>query len=447
MSFLRNYRRSILQSLAGFASILAVFLLPAAAHAGDFAAAASRGTLHAFAFALTAGFLTSLTPCVYPMIPITISVFGARGASSRGRAFLLATTYVAGIAVMFGTLGTTFALLGKAFGTFLANPFVVVPLAIFFFVMAASMFGAFDLALPVSVQERLSRVGGRGFAGAFLMGLVGGLIAAPCTGPPLAGILAYVATTRDAGHGFLLLATYAAGIGVPFWAIAGFSMQLPKSGSWMNAVKSVFGIALVVAGLYYLRPIVPALAHFTAHSNIFLAGTIVAVGAGLTLGAIHLSFSSGMHKAVRKAVGIALAVAGIVGFINYLLTPAIHIEWLRSEPAAVAAARAQGKPLLVDFMADWCLPCQEMDVKVFGHPEVAPTLTNFVLLRIDLSRESEDDSLVPVKSKYHVETLPAIRIATPDGRILAEINHLVPWQDFLHLAASAKTAVARWPKN
>ena len=424
----------IRKSRTAFATILVALLFPAVVHAGDFAAAASRGTLHAFAFALTAGFLTSLTPCVYPMIPITISVFGARGATSRGRAFLLATAYVAGIAVMFGTLGTTFALLGKAFGTFLANPFVVVPLALFFFAMAASMFGAFDLTLPASVQERLSRVGGRGFAGAFLMGLVGGLIAAPCTGPPLAGILAYVATTRDAGHGFLLLATYAAGIGVPFWAIAGFSMQLPRSGSWMNAVKSLFGIALVVAGLYYLRPIVPALAHLTARNNIFLVGTLVAVGAGFAIGAVHLSFSAGARQIARKAVGITLVVAGMFGFINYLLTPAIHIEWLRSEPAAVAAARTLGKPLLVDFMADWCLPCQEMDVKVFGRPDVAPTLADFVLLRIDLSRESDDDSLAPIKAKYHVDTLPAVRLATPDGRILAEVNHLVGWQEFLTTA-------------
>jgi thiol:disulfide interchange protein DsbD len=320
---------------------------------------------------------------------------------------------------------------------------VVVPLALFFFAMAASMFGAFDLTLPAPVQERLSRVGGRGFAGAFLMGLVGGLIAAPCTGPPLAGILAYVATTRDAGHGFLLLATYAAGIGVPFWAIAGFSMQLPKSGPWMNAVKSVFGIALVVAGLYYLRPIVPALAHFTVHSNIFLIGALLAAGAGIALGAVHLSFSAGSGQAARKAVGIALAIAGIFGFINYLLTPVIHVEWLRSESVAVTAARTQGKPLLVDFMADWCLPCQEMDVKVFGHPDAAPTLADFVLLRIDLSRENEDDSLAPIKAKYHVETLPAVRMATPDGRILAEVNHLIDMQEFLRVAAGAKTALVQ----
>src|SRR5450755_3713510 len=145
-----------------------------------FAEAAGRGMGSAFVFALTAGLLTALTPCVYPMIPITISVFGGRGVSRR-----------------------------RSFG----------------------------LALPYPLQQRLARVGGRGAGGVFLMGLVGGLIAAPCTGPPLAGILAFVATTRDAVHGFFLLVTYAVGIGVPFWAIAGFSMQLPRSGAWMEAVK------------------------------------------------------------------------------------------------------------------------------------------------------------------------------------------------------------------
>lgn len=413
-------------------------LAAASAHAGDFAEAAARGTGQAFLFALTAGFLTALTPCVYPMIPITVSIFGARGSSSRGRAFLLATAYVAGIAVMFGTLGTTFALLGKAFGTFLANPWVVVPLALFFFAMAASMFGAFDLALPAGVQARLSQVGGRGLSGAFLMGLVGGLIAAPCTGPPLAGILAYVATTRDAVHGFLLLATYAAGIGVPFWAIAGFSMRLPKSGPWMNAVKSVFGIALIVAGLYYLRPVVPSLARLGGRGHGFLAATLAAVAVGVALGAVHLSFSAGRTQAARKAAGVLLTVAGIFGFITYLLTPAVHIEWLRSEAAAVAAARAQNKPILVDFMADWCLPCQEMDVKVFGRPDVAPALADFVLLRVDLSRENEDDALAAIKAKHHVETLPAVRFASADGNILAEINRVVTWQEFLTVAASVR---------
>jgi thiol:disulfide interchange protein DsbD len=143
------------------------------------------------ALALGFGLLTALTPCVYPMIPITLAIFGAKGVS-RGRAAALASSYVVGIAVLFGALGVTFGLLGKAFGAYLGNPWVVVPLALFFIAMALSMFGAFELGLPTGLQERLSRVGGRGFGGAFLMGLVAGLIAAPCTGPPLAGLLAYI---------------------------------------------------------------------------------------------------------------------------------------------------------------------------------------------------------------------------------------------------------------
>jgi thiol:disulfide interchange protein DsbD len=420
--------------------VLLLLLLgaPASAWASDFALASGRGTLHAFGFALGAGFLTALTPCVYPMIPITVSIFGGRNARSRGWAFVLATAYVAGIALMFGTLGTVFALLGKAFGTFLANPWVVVPLSLFFFAMAASMFGAFDLALPSGLQARLARVGGRGLPGAFLMGLVGGLIAAPCTGPPLAGILAYVTTTRDAGLGFLLLVTYAAGLGVPFWAIAGFALQLPKSGPWMSAVKSVFGIALVVAGLYYLQPIVPALARVGGHDTVTLLAALAAVGVGTALGAIHRSFAGGTWSAGRKSAAVLLVVAGSVGLINYLLTPAVTLAWLRSEPAAVAQARAQDKPLLVDFMADWCLPCKEMDVQVFGRPEVAPTLARFVLLRIDLTREGDDDSLAALKAKYRVETLPAIRFATADGRVLAAIDQLVSWREFVTTAENAR---------
>ncbi|HEV3030223.1 MAG TPA: cytochrome c biogenesis protein CcdA, partial [Polyangia bacterium] len=187
------------------------------------------------AFALGFGLLTALTPCVYPMIPITLAIFGAKGVGRR-RAAALASSYVAGIAVLFGALGTTFGLLGKAFGAYLGNPWVVVPLALFFVAMALSMFGAFELALPQGLQARLSRVGGRGFGGAFLMGLVAGLIAAPCTGPPLAGLLAYISTTHDAVFGFVLCAVYGLGVGLPFLLLAAFSMSLPRSGAWMESV-------------------------------------------------------------------------------------------------------------------------------------------------------------------------------------------------------------------
>jgi thiol:disulfide interchange protein DsbD len=391
-------------------------------------------------FALTAGLLTALTPCVYPMIPITISIFGAKTGVSRARAMALATFYVAGIAFMFGALGTAFALLGKAFGTFLANPFVIVPLAIFFVLMGLSMFGAFELALPVGLQTRLSRIGGRGFGGAFLMGLVGGIIAAPCTGPPLAGILAYVATTRDAVFGFALLATYAVGIGLPFWALAGFSMSMPRSGPWMESVKSVFGIALFTAALYYLKNVVPSLGTITGHTPVFLAGALAMALLGIAAGAIHLSFHDSLGRRLRKGIGVALATAGLFAVTNYVLTPkeTVALRWLHTETEAVADALAGGKPMLIDFMASWCLPCKEFELKVFSNPEVAAEMQSFTLLKVDLTREDDDPALGIIKKKYGADTLPAIRLLSPAGRLRGKTDILMTADDFRALLISSR---------
>ncbi len=390
-------------------------------------------------FSLGYGFLTALTPCVYPMIPITVSIFGARAGVPRGKAIALATSYVAGIAAMFGTLGTIFALLGKAFGSFLGNPWVIVPLALFFVAMGLSMFGAFELALPAGLQARLSRVGGRGFGGAFLMGLVGGIIAAPCTGPPLASLLAYVTTTRDVPGGFALLATYGAGVGLPFWLLAGFSMSLPKPGGWMEWVKSVFGIALFTAALYYLKNVVPALGRFTSPSPQFLLVMGAIVVLGLAAGAIHASFHGSASERARKALGVALATVGVFGITNYLLTPKGNIElaWHSDEAAAVAEARASNRPLLVDFVASWCLPCKEFEVKVFSRPEVAEVMRGYTLLRVDLSHEDDDPRLGELKRKYGTDTLPAIRVVSPAGAIVARADTYLPPEQFLSLLAGA----------
>ena len=395
----------------------------------------NSGTHPSVLFALGYGVLTSLTPCVYPMIPITVSIFGARAGVPRGRALGLAAAYVAGIAAMFGTLGTAFGLLGRAFGTFLANPWVIVPLALFFFAMGLSMFGAFDVALPSGLQQRLNRVGGRGFAGAFAMGLVAGIIAAPCTGPPLASLLAYVATTRNAAWGFALLATYGAGVGLPFFLLAGFSMSLPKPGAWMEWVKSVFGIALFAAALYYLKNVVPALAHFGSGSPRFALEMAALVLGGIGLGAIHASFHGGAGERARKLLGVGLATVGLFGATNYLLAPKgdVKLAWLADEPTAVGEARAAGRPLLVDFAASWCIPCREFEVKVFSRPDVAQAMQRFTLLRVDLSREDDDPALGALKHKDGADTLPAIRLLSRDGNLVAKTDELVSPEKFLDL--------------
>jgi thiol:disulfide interchange protein DsbD len=391
-------------------------------------------------FALTYGFLTALTPCVYPMIPITVSIFGARAGVPRSRALALATAYVLGIAAMFGTLGTTFGLVGRAFGTFLANPWVIVPLALFFVAMGLSMFGAFEVALPSKLQARLSRIGGRGMLGAFLMGLVAGIIAAPCTGPPLASLLAYVATTRNAGWGFVLLATYGAGVGLPFWLLAGFSMSLPRPGVWMEWIKSVFGVALFAAALYYLKNVVPALARFGSGKPTFALEMGALVVAGILLGAVHASFHGGAAERARKGLGVALVTVGLFGATNYLLAPKGNVElhWLTDEPAALADAQAAGRPLLIDFSATWCLPCREFDVRVFSRPEVAEALGRFTLLRLDVSQADDVPALGALKRKYGADTLPAIRLVSPAGALLAKTDSFLPPERFLDLLGSVR---------
>jgi thiol:disulfide interchange protein DsbD len=230
------------------------------------------------------------------------------------------------------------------------------------------------------------------------------------------------------------------GIGVPFWAIAGFSMQMPRSGPWMEAIKSVFGIALVVAALYYLKNVVPRLAHLTGHTATFLALAVGAVVLGLALGAIQLSFHDVVSVRIRKGVGVAFASLGLFALTNYILTPKVELAWMHDEAAALHLAQTQQRPVIVDFMADWCLPCKEMDVRVFSNPEVGDELRGFTLLRVDLTREDEDPALGLVKAKYGVNTLPAIRIVSPTGQIVRRFDTVIDVPTFLSgLAASRAT--------
>src|SRR5207248_1528551 len=152
--------------------------------------------------------------------------------------------------------------------------------------------------------------------------------------------------------------------------------------------------------------------HLTGHSRGFLAGALSLAVMGVALGAVTLSFHDQRSRQVRKALGVGLAVLGLFGSVNYLLTPKTELGWLHSEAEAVRVARAEGKPLVVDFMAEWCLPCKEMELKVFSRPEVAEALQGFVLLKVDLTREDDDDSLPKLKERYGVRTLPAVRVVS-----------------------------------
>lgn len=368
-------------------------------------------TAATFAVLFVGGFLTSLTPCVYPLIPITVSVFGARQAEHRGRSAALSATYVGGIAAMYSGLGLFAALSGKAFGTVLSSPAVVVVLAVFLFALAASMFGAFEIALPYALQQKLSGVKGTGFAHAFGMGLAAGVIAAPCTGPVLAGVLAFVATQRNAVLGFWMLFTYAVGMGVLFFVLGATSLRLPRSGPWMETVKSVLGVALVAAAVALVLPFVPRPGPLplSTRSIGIIAGVLAF--AGVLAGALSLSFHGAAREKTIKAGALVLLLAGVGLRFGWAGAPRsdkpFQIPWLSDEMMAVQQSRATGKPLLIDFSAEWCAACKELDVYTWTDPVVAKEVSDrFVALRIDATDET--DAINQLTSKYNVPGLPTV---------------------------------------
>lgn len=381
----------------------------------------AEGSGLAYVVAFGGGVLTSLTPCVYPLIPITVSIFGARQASSRRHAMALSGLYVLGIALMYSALGVGAALTGKAFGSVMQNPLVIGGVALVFATMAASMFGAFELQLPASWQAKLQGVGGAGYLGALAMGLVSGIIAAPCTGPVLAATLAFVATKGSVAFGVGIMFAYALGLGLLFFLIGAFSISLPKSGAWMDTVKSVFGVALLAAAGVFLKDSLPALQPiFLATRTAALAAAGLA-GAGVLLGAFSGSFHGGsaLHR-LAKGAGVALVVGGIVYASGAASARSRargeHLAWHfhQDEVAAIAQARAQGKPVIIDFWADWCTACKELDKTAWSDPRVQAAAGRFVTLKMDGSQDT--DAFQKVFEKYAVVGMPTVVFIDSAGR-------------------------------
>ena len=405
----------------------AVAFLPGLASLGPTGAASDlglsallgAGSILAFAVAFAGGVLTSLTPCVYPLIPITVSIFGARKASSRGEAMALSGLYVLGIAAMYSALGVGAALTGAAFGSVMANPWVIGFVALVLAVMAASMFGAFEIALPASWQARLNTVGGAGYAGAFAMGLVSGVIAAPCTGPVLAAALTFVAAKGSVGFGLGIMFTYALGMGLLFFLIGAFSVALPKSGPWMDTVKSFFGVALLAAAGVFLKDAFPAVkALFSAARG----AALVAAGAaalGVLLGALRGDFHGTWTSRLAKGLGVALLVSGIVYGVGSASAHerarlAAGFTWLHSEDEAIALARAQGRPVIIDFWADWCTACKELDKIAWSVPAVREEASRFVAVKLDGTESSP--AFEAATEKYRIAGMPTVVFIDARGR-------------------------------
>jgi thiol:disulfide interchange protein DsbD len=402
--------------------------------------------------------LTSLTPCVYPLIPITVSVFGAKRSGSRAQAMALSGLYVLGIAAMYSALGASAALTGKAFGTAMQSPWVLGFVAAVFVAMAASMFGAFELQLPAGLQARLSAVGGAGYAGAFAMGLVAGLVAAPCTGPVLAAALTFVATQGSVAYGVGIMFAYALGIGLLFFLIGAFSLSLPKSGAWMETVKSVFGVVLLAMALAYLKDVFPALRGLSSPAPAAAWAAAAAAAVGVLIGALSAT-GPGRPSQLAKAAGVALVVAGAfyAGGVadaraRSAASPDQGIAWLvNQEEAGLARARAEGKPVIIDFWGEWCAACKELDHTAWSDPRVREEAARFVTIKIDNSADKLADPAVSaavdrVFEKYGILGQPTVLFIDRHGRELpapARVTAVVGADEMLRRLREVDGACAR----
>jgi thioredoxin:protein disulfide reductase len=390
-----------------------------------------KGLLPLFLLAFLGGLALNLTPCVYPLIPITISYFGGQSEGKKGGAVLHAVLYVIGIAVTYSVLGSLAAFTGSLFGAALQYPPVLMFIAAILILLSLSMFDVYELRLPAFLN-RLAGGSPKGYVGTLFMGLTVGIVAAPCIGPFVLGLLTYVGNRGSVLIGFSLFFVLALGLGVPFIFLGIFSgslNKLPRSGAWMVWVRKIFGFILIAMAVYFLKPLFPTALLYQ------LALALTLFVAGLYLAWLEPTQTAGKaFRAVRTIVGIiffgtALLVAssGIQAQLDDALAGRVGrpstkaIAWEAYSEVKLSEAEAASRPVFIDSFADWCIPCKEMDKLTFSRAEVIALSREFVMLKADLT-SNKDPGVKEFYRKYGVRGVPTLIFLKPDGTEIGELR-------------------------
>jgi thioredoxin:protein disulfide reductase len=355
-----------------------------------------------------AGLLLTFTPCVLPMVPILSGIIVGEGRSvTRGRAALISLAYVLGMAVTYTAIGIAAAFSGSLLSAALQNAWVLGGFAVVFVFLALSMFGVYELQLPSGWQSRLTqasnRLGGRSWGAVVLMGALSAAVVSPCIVAPLAGALLYVSQTRDAVFGGTALFSMAIGMGAPLVLVGVFGgALLPKAGAWMSSVKRFFGVLLLAVAVWIVSPVIPVAVQM-------LLWAVLLIGSGVFLGALEsLGKQASAWERLGKAAGICALLLGaaqgvgafsgardplrpLAGILAGSHEPAPPFEAVKTLADLNARLKTAGKVVMLDFYADWCVACKEMERFTFSDPQVKARLGRMVLLRADVTANTPED--------------------------------------------------------
>lgn len=387
-----------------------------------------------------AGLALNLTPCVYPMLGVTVSIFGARRAAPRHQVIGLAVLYVLGMSAMYTSAGLFAAYTGGLFGAMLQNPIVQVSIGLMLLGLSLSMFGLYEVQVPPQLMARLGGNTATSAAGAFLSGLVVGVFAAPCIGPPVLALLTLVGAKADPWFGVSSLFVLSMGLGAPYLVLGIFSnliQSLPRSGEWMEWVKRVFGVVLAALGLFY------ASLAFAPSLTAWIPPVALIVG-GVYLGFFERSANRRPgFRWMKHIVGGAAAIAGVV-MVATAPKESIVFEEFRTE--ALQAAAAEGRPVMVDFTANWCVPCHELERFTFTDRRVRAAARSFRTLRVDLTKYQSPES-ERLRKQFRIRSVPTVMFMGADGVEVtnARVEGFLPADGFLErmkLASESGTRAA-----